>query len=651
MDIQMDLLRLAQTGVMASLPAPAASETPDLLPEQARLAMPRQSFDTGTLAADKPASSPADIGLRRAMIFGATAIISGAGIAIIADALSWHGWQPLEVVFFGLFSFLFSWMTFSFLSYGIGLWVLSSQGDDLGLTTEAPVPLLRQRTAILMPICNEDALGVAERLRTIRQSLISTRQGRQFDIFILSDTQNAENAKVERFAFHNLLRRQDDVNVYYRRRTLNTDRKAGNIADWVQSFGAAYPHMVVLDADSLMSGDTLVRLAGAMERHPGIGLIQTAPRLINQTSLFARCEQFAARLYGPAAACGTAWWSGSESNYWGHNAIIRTRAFAEAAGLPHLKGPAPFGGHIMSHDFVEAGLLRRAGWAVHMAPRLEGSYEESPPTLIDALQRDRRWCQGNIQHAAIVGAAGLHWVNRFHLARGVLNYLIAPIWVAMLAAGAALAATNASFNVTGGLTVMLFVTFAFLLLPKGLATLHMLTRTGERHGFGGALATLTSLIVETVISTLLTPIVMLSHTAMVISVAMGRKSGWKSQRRSGYAVDVRELAYVFLPHTLIGVALAVAISVLIPETALSLSVVTLSLILSGPLVALTAQTTPKGLTDLFRIPEESRTALSPLKPVWKIRTFAWNALLHVASLLPLAVLVEAIGKKSPSQAE
>ena len=220
--------------------------------------------------------------------------------------------------------------------------------------------------------------------------------------------------------------------------TDNHERKAGNIADWVRRFGGAYPQMLILDADSLMTGDTIVRLAGAMERNPDVALIQTLPMIVNGNTLFARMQQFAGRVYGPVIAHGVAWWHGAESNYWGHNAIIRTRAFAEHAGLPELRGPKPFGGTVLSHDFVEAALMRRGGWALHMVPGLAGSYEEGPPSLTDMLVRDRRWCQGNLQHGAVLPARGLHWVSRWHLLMGIGHYFTSPMWAMLMLVGLAI---------------------------------------------------------------------------------------------------------------------------------------------------------------------------------------------------------------------
>ena len=193
--------------------------------------------------------------------------------------------------------------------------------------------------------------------------------------------------------------------------------------------------MLILDADSLMTGDTIVRLVAAMEAHPKVALIQTLPIVVNARSLFARWQQFAGRLYGPMLAAGIAWWHGSEGNYWGHNAIIRVRAFAEQAGLPELRGRKPFGGHILSHDFIEAALMRRGGWAIHMAPTLGGSYEETPPSISDFAARDRRWCQGNLQHLALLPTRGFHWVSRLHLLTGIGSYLTAPLWLIFLVFG------------------------------------------------------------------------------------------------------------------------------------------------------------------------------------------------------------------------
>ncbi|MGH7005945.1 MAG: glucans biosynthesis glucosyltransferase MdoH, partial [Alphaproteobacteria bacterium] len=207
------------------------------------------------------------------------------------------------------------------------------------------------------------------------------------------------------------------------------------MADFLKRWGRHYDYMIVLDADSLMEGRTLVAMARHMDANPGAGLVQAPPVCINRNTLFARMLQFAGRIYGPVFAAGQAFWQMGEGNYWGHNAIIRVRPFTEHCGLPELPGRPPFGGHILSHDFVEAALLVRAGWSVWLAPDLGGSYEEVPPTLLDYAKRDHRWCQGNLQHSRIVGARNLNGVSRFHFIGGIMSYVASPLWLAFLGLG------------------------------------------------------------------------------------------------------------------------------------------------------------------------------------------------------------------------
>jgi membrane glycosyltransferase len=332
--------------------------------------------------------------------------------------------------------------------------------------------------------------------------------------------------------------------VFYRRRLDNEGRKAGNIADWVRRFGAAYPHFVILDADSVMTAETLEALLGAMQRHPDIGLIQTLPVLHRGRTLFARLQQFAGAVHGPLIAAGLSLWHGAAGNYWGHNAIIRTRAFAECCGLPRLPGRKPFGGDIMSHDFVEAAMLRRAGWGVHMAPFLGGSFEEGPPTLPDMAARDRRWCQGNIQHMAVIGARGLHPLSRLHMATGIFAYLSAPLWLLFLLLGIAVSLQAGLLPhdyfpdayslfpawpiVDPDRAIVVFTaTMALLLAPKLLAAV---AHAFSRRAYGLRALGLGTLA-ELVISALMSPIMMLWQSRMCLAVLAGRDGGWSAQRR------------------------------------------------------------------------------------------------------------------------
>jgi membrane glycosyltransferase len=354
-----------------------------------------------------------------------------------------------------------------------------------------------------------------------------------------------------------------------------------------------------------MTGDTIVRLAHAMEKNPDVGLIQTHPVVVNAKTLFARVQQFAGRIYGPLIARGLAWWQGAEGNYSGHNAILRTRAFAQAAGLPHLRGRKPFGGHIMSHDFVEAALMRRAGWAIHFVPELGGSYEEVPPTLSDYAARDRRWCQGNMQHMAVLPASGLHWVSRLHLLIGISAYLTAPLWLLFLVTGL-LISFQAQFTppdyFPSGFSLFpqwpaqdpvraawVFTgTMGLLLAPKLMSYLAALGTPALRKHSGGAVRVFASVIVETLISGLLAPVLMVAQSSGVVAILAGRDAGWKVQRRDVEALPVSELLGRYAWYSLLGLWLALAAYELSVPLFFWMTPVILGLALAVPLAALTA---------------------------------------------------------------
>ncbi len=376
-----------------------------------------------------------------------------------------------------------------------------------------------------------------------------------------------------------------------------------------------------------MRGDTLVALVRAIEAHPDVGLIQTLPIITGGTTLFARMQQFAGRVYGPVIAHGIAWWHGAEGNYWGHNALIRTRAFAEQAGLPELHGRKPFGGHIMSHDFIEAALMRRGGWAIHMMPGLEGSYEESPPSLIDLAVRDRRWCQGNLQHMAVLPARGLNWVSRMHLLTGIGSYITAPLWLLFLLSGI-LIALQARFippDYFPGVGKALFPqwpvidpvramwvfigTMGLLLVPKLLGMITVLVHRDLRRGCGGVLGLLLSLLLETLIAGLMAPIVMLTQSIDVGAILLGRDSGWNAQRRDDGGIPLRAIAGLYRRHTILGLLLGIGAWAVSPYLALWMLPVVLGLALAVPLASLTGRRSVGAALrriGLLRIPEEVR---------------------------------------------
>ncbi|KAF0123123.1 MAG: membrane glycosyltransferase [Xanthobacteraceae bacterium] len=545
------------------------------MPAHAPLAMPVQSLRRWTDAERRPLKAPElwrTPWFSRLIAFGGMLAITAAGSWQMYKVVEAGGVTLLEWAFLIFFVVNFSWIALAFTTGLLGLGHLLRHG--LNRRPELPAAL-RERTALVMPIYNESPARVFGTVQAIAEDVAATGHGASFDFFFLSDTTDPDIWIAEERAFLALRERLPGMAIHYRHRPKNTARKAGNIADFVTHWGGHYAHMIVLDADSLMTGETIVALADAMEHDPDAGIIQTLPRLINRNTLIARLQQFAARVYGPVVAAGLAVWSGRDGNYWGHNAIIRMEAFATSAGLPDLPGKPPFGGHILSHDFVEAGLIRRRGYAVYMLPHLDGSYEESPPSLMDLAIRDRRWCQGNLQHSRVIGARGLHWATRQHLATGIMSYVSSPLWLIQLLVGLALALQAAFirpeyftnqftlfpawpvFDSERALNLFIF-TMAILLAPKMFGWFATLVDGPARRGCGGAIMLTVSAIIEIILSALIAPVMMLIQASSVSSIISGRDTGWKTQRRDDGSIPFRAIVQRHWRHTALGVVAAVA---------------------------------------------------------------------------------------------
>lgn len=562
--------------------APLRAVQERFLPEPAPLAMSTQQLRS--FRREKPAlRTPAHMRLRRAFILVSTIALTVGGSYEMYEVVQVGGVTTLEWIVLFLFVSLFAWIAFSFCSALAGFAVLLfSREETLGIDSAAPLPAVASRNAMLLPTYNEDAHRIMARLRAMHESVDQARAGSSFDWFVLSDTTDPEIWIAEEKCFLQFRRETGAANVYYRHRRENTARKSGNIEDWIKRFGSRYDHMIILDADSLMTADAIVRLAAAMERHPEVALIQTLPIIVNARTLFARLQQFSGRLYGPLIAAGIAWWHGSEGNYWGHNAIIRIRAFAEGAGLPDLKGRKPFGGHILSHDFVEAALMRRGGWAIRMVPTLRGSFEECPPSLLDFAARDRRWCQGNLQHLAVLPARGLHWVSRLHLLTGIGSYITAPLWLMFLLCGILISLqaqfVRPEFFPKGFslfpkwpaqdpvLAAWVFVgTMGLLVAPKLLACILAMSDGPSRRQFGGGVRIVTGLLLETLLSGLIAPVMMIFQSTAVGEILLGRDAGWQVQRRDDGGLPLSELLRRYTFPTVFGVLMAaVAYAVSLP---------------------------------------------------------------------------------------
>jgi membrane glycosyltransferase len=591
------------------------------LPPESPLPMAKQQLRS-VQPGDGTIKVPGYIALRRACIFVGAAAMTAVGCYEMYEVVQVGGVTILEWMVLGLYVLLFAWIALSFMSSLAGFAVLLFRvRDPLGIDPAAPLPSVGNRNAMLLPTYNEDPYRIMARLRAMYESVDQSARGSSFDWFVLSDTTDPSIWIAEEKCFLQLRRDLGASNIYYRHRRENIARKSGNIEDWIKRFGAGYDHMIILDADSLMTGDTIVRLASAMEGYPRVALIQTLPILVNAKTLFARLQQFSGRLYGPLIAAGIAWWHGSEGNYWGHNAIIRVRAFAQDAGLPELMGRKPFGGHILSHDFVEAALMRRAGWEIRMVPTLGGSFEECPPSLLDFAARDRRWCQGNIQHLAVLPARGLHWVSRLHLLTGIGSYLTAPLWLMFLTLGI-LISLQAQFvrpeYFPKGfslfptwpaqdpiLAAWVFVgTMGLLVVPKLLAWILLTTQGRMRHQFGGALRAFFGFVIETILSGLIAPVMMIFQSTAVGEILLGRDSGWQVQRRDDSELPRAELMRKYAFPTLFGVIMAaVAYAVSLPLL-LWMTPVIAGLLLCIPIAMLSSSRSDPN-AGLLRTPEQT----------------------------------------------
>ena len=494
----------------------------------------------------QPWRDPADrrpLMLRRVLLL--LLVVAGAwiGTDYMVDVLPRHGGTRLEQAILVLFGVLFAWISAGFWTALMGVWVLLRQGRAGPPPPAGPIDPAA-RTAIIMPICNEHVATVFAGLRASFESLRDTGQLERFDFFVLSDTNQPDVRAAEQAAWSALVHELGldtpgapaHGRLHYRWRQHRSKRKAGNVADFCRRWGREYRYMIVLDADSVMSGDCLTSLVSTMEAQPDLGILQTAPRASGHETLHARALQFGSRVYGPLFTAGMRYWQLGESHYWGHNAILRIAPFMQHCALAPIKGRGSLAGDVMSHDFVEAALMRRAGWKVWIADDLDGSYEQVPPNLIGEVQRDRRWCHGNLQNSRLMFEPGLHPVHRSVFLTGVLAYLSAPLWLGFLLLSTLLFATHAElphyflepFQLfplwpTTNLKLMLTLfgfTAMLLLVPKVLA-LAVVILKGQAREHGGTGRLLLGGLIEFLYSVLLAPVRMLFHSQFVLAALTG----------------------------------------------------------------------------------------------------------------------------------
>ncbi len=560
---------------------------------------------------------------RRAVLVALTVLSTAFATALFADMQPDYDSAWLEYGQIALFSLLSAWVVTGFMTALMGFYV-TLRGDKYALTARSVAKDrldASARTAIIMPICNEDVRTVFAGLRATCESVAATGHAAAFDVFVLSDSNNPATQQAERAAWEELRMQlaaqagQPLIEVYYRLRQRRTHRKAGNVADFCRRWGKDYRYMIVLDADSVMSGDCLLNMVKLMEANPTAGIIQTATQAIGHVTLHARAQQFASRMTGRLFTLGMQFWQLGESHYWGHNAILRVEPFMQHCALAPIAGSGGMSGGILSHDFVEAALMRRAGYHVWLASDLVGSYEQQPPDLLAELQRDRRWCQGNLQNSRLIAEPGIHPVHRAMFGTGAMSYLSAPLWLCFLTLGTALWLSGSHIVtdwmlVPAELAALWAWTLSMLFLPRVLGIAAVLIK-GEAAAFGGRFSLLRSAALETVIALLQAPIRMLAHSLFVIAAITGLKLDWKSPPREAAAVPWRDALLRFAPMSGIIALLALGIAAIDARALVWLLPVGLPLLLAIPMTVLTSRV-GVGRTmrakDYLLIPEET---LSP----------------------------------------
>lgn len=601
-------------------------------------------------------------GLRLFLFYSSAVLLTGVVSLLFADLLARDGWSAARTLLLALFILLFLLAAIGCM-HGVYGFFIRAFGTRRRITALKPYKDQKidgVSTAIIFPVYNENSLRVLEGLRATYESLDRADQLDGFDFFILSDSTNPDNWIEEERRWSELVCELDALGkIYYRRRLFNEERKSGNVRDFLNTWGKRYRYFVCCDADSVMRGETLVDLVKLMEAHPGVGLIQTVPALVNAESLFGRIQQFANRLYAPVFIAGLNYWALDFGNYWGHNAIVRTDPFMQYCDLPQLPGRKPFGGQILSHDFVEAALMLRANWQVWLAYDLEGSYEEAPQTLIDNAQRERRWCQGNLQHTLVLFARGLRGVSRMHLILGIFGYLAGPLWLAFMLTfnwiycyqkytgltEIPVRSWVAQWSGTQEAFLIFIICMVVLMLPKFLSLLDLANDWPRRKQFGGLLNAFGGVVGETIFSTLHAPLLMLWHTRFVITNIAGISVGWATQKRSAGGTDWLYALRRHWGHMLIGVVWGWFTWKLDPGLFWWFTPVLAGLVLSVPLSVLTSRRSLSARAKslrLFLTPEETSppTELVSLRSRLAIHDLTSNGTprFHIHAGLATAVL-------------
>ena len=503
----------------------------------------------------------AELGQRRLIMLVLNVVAWLAMMAVAAHILASGGWSILDVVLLVCFALGTPWTVLGFWNALIGLWLLHWHREPIAAVApyaaagDLATPI-QTETAVFMTVRNEDPARAILRLRTIKASVDATGQGSAFSWFILSDTNDPAVAAAEEAAVAQWKTTDRDAGrITYRRRTDNTGYKAGNVREFCDRWGAEFELMLPLDADSLMSGEAIVRLVRMMQAHPKLGILQSLVVGMPSASAFARIFQFGMRHGMRSYTMGQAWWVGDCGPFWGHNAVVRIKPFMEGCELPILPGAPPLGGHVLSHDQVEATLMRRSGYEVRVLPIENGSWEENPPTILDFAKRDVRWCQGNMQYVKLLDLPGLYPMSRFQLVWAILMFLGIPAWTFMIAALPLVAWQAQSISdYPTGLAIGLYVTFfTMYLMPKIAGLIDAVLTKGGVARYGGPVRFAISAALELVFSFLQGAVSTIRTSIFMIGLVFGKSVVWGGQSRDASGISWRTAAENLWPQTLFGV--------------------------------------------------------------------------------------------------
>lgn len=550
--------------------------------------------------------------------FIAALVNGGIYVALLiwlASILGAQGWSVIDVLIFIAFAIAAPWSVLGVWNALVGLWLLQ-RADAIesvapfAAAGDEPVAIHHQ-TAILMTLRNEDPARAFARLRTVKASLDATGYGQHFAYFILSDTNDADVARVEETmaAGWRAAQQSDAARIIYRRRTSNEGYKAGNVRDFCLRWGSEYEFMLPLDADSLMSGEMILRMVRIAQAYPKLGILQSLVVGAPSNSAFARIFQFGMRHGMRPYTMGSAWWAGDCGPFWGHNALVRIAPFLTQCDLPELPGKPPLGGQILSHDQVEAVFMRRAGYEVRVLPVECGSYEDNPPTLLEFTRRDLRWCQGNLQYVKLLDLKGIMPMSRFQLVWAIMMFMGVPAWtlIILLSALKPLDGEDvALFPVTSAL--LLYATFLFMYLaPKLAGFLDIALTKGELKRYGGAWRFSLGCLAELAFSFLLGASTTLRTSLFMIGLAFGRSVTWSGQARDAHALSLSTAFAGLWPQTLFGVFVLGAAAWLAPGLILWSLPLTLGYILAVPFAMVSASPqlgAALAATQLCALPEE-----------------------------------------------